>query len=104
MNAVLINGRAAHQVDSGDRGLQYGDGLFETISCRDGQARWLTLHLERLQQGCERLRLAFRDFEALRAERCARRRLSLRRPESHRGHAAPQLDERGGSIALGAHV
>ena len=58
MSATLVNGRAAQHIDSADRGLQYGDGLFETIACRDGQACWLALHLQRLQQGCERLRLA----------------------------------------------
>ena len=70
MIGPLIDGRAGHSIDSADRGLQFGDGLFETIACGDGQARWLPLHLERLQQGCERLRLAFRDFELLRAEIC----------------------------------
>jgi len=101
MNAVLINGRAVHQVDSGDRGLQYGDGLFETIACRDGQARWLALHLERLQQGCERLRLAFRDFEALRTEigglaagqrRCIVKVIVTRGTATRRGYA-PAGDE-----------
>jgi len=71
MSSVLINGRPGHSVDCSDRGLQYGDGLFETIACRDGQPCWLALHLQRLQHGCERLRLPFRDFEALRAEICA---------------------------------
>ncbi len=70
MSSALIDGRPGHSIDCGDRGLQYGDGLFETVACRDGRPSWLGLHLERLQQGCERLRLPFREFEALRAEIC----------------------------------
>jgi 4-amino-4-deoxychorismate lyase len=38
-----------------DRGLQYGDGLFETIACRDGRPRFLARHFERLMSGCARL-------------------------------------------------
>jgi 4-amino-4-deoxychorismate lyase len=38
-----------------DRGLQYGDGLFETIACRDGKPRFLKQHHERLRLGCARL-------------------------------------------------
>jgi len=52
-------------IDSEDRGLQYGDGLFETISCSAGRPRWLALHLQRLRRGCERLQLRFDGFEAL---------------------------------------
>jgi 4-amino-4-deoxychorismate lyase len=101
MIAVLINGHAGHHVDSGDRGLQYGEGLFETIACHDGHARWLELHLERLQQGCERLALAFRDFEALRAEigglaagqrRCIVKVIVTRGTATRRGYA-PAGDE-----------
>ena len=101
MIAVLVNGRAGYHVDSGDRGLQYGDGLFETIACHDGQARWLELHLERLQQGCERLQLAFRNFEALRAEigglaagqrRCIVKVIVTRGTATRRGYA-PAGDE-----------
>jgi 4-amino-4-deoxychorismate lyase len=70
MSNSLIDGRAGHSIDSADRGLQYGDGLFETVTCRDGRPRWLPLHLERLQHGCQRLCLGFRDFDAVRTEIC----------------------------------
>ncbi|MEA5445275.1 aminodeoxychorismate lyase [Gammaproteobacteria bacterium AB-CW1] len=40
-----------------DRGLQFGDGLFETIAVRSGRALRLTRHLDRLEWGCERLGL-----------------------------------------------
>lgn len=38
-----------------DRGLHYGDGLFETVAIRLGKPRLWELHLERLQLGCTRL-------------------------------------------------
>ncbi len=68
MDATLNAGRPGEHVCTSDRGLQYGDGLFETVSGVAGQPRWLALHLERLQRGCERLQLPFRDFQALRGE------------------------------------
>lgn len=38
-----------------DRGLAYGDGLFETILVRDGQAYLWEQHVARLLSGCRRL-------------------------------------------------
>lgn len=38
-----------------DRGLQFGDGLFETMRFRRGRIDFLTLHFERLQSGLNRL-------------------------------------------------
>jgi 4-amino-4-deoxychorismate lyase len=102
MNSPLIDGGPGHSIDSRDRGLAYGDGLFETISCRAGQARWLALHLERLQHGCERLRLPFREFEPLRGEicdfaagqqRCMVKVIVTRGTATRRGYA-PAGDER----------
>ena len=102
MSATLVDGHATGHIDSADRGLQYGDGLFETIACRDGQARWQALHLQRLQQGCERLRLAFDEFEPLRAEigelaagqrRCLVKVIVTRGSAMRRGYA-PAGDER----------
>ena len=55
LECVLLNGSSAREVSPFDRGLHFGDGLFETIACRRGRPRFLTLHLERLRLGCERL-------------------------------------------------
>lgn len=63
-----IDGEACDRLPCADRGLQYGDGLFETISCAQGQPRWLARHLARLRLGCERLQLDFGDFAGLAAE------------------------------------
>ena len=65
---VLIEGVPGHGVDVLDRGLHYGDGLFETIACRAGHARFLELHLQRLTAGCERLDIRFADRTGLTAQ------------------------------------
>lgn len=56
--AMLINGRYQDRVSAGDRGLLYGDGLFETIAIREGRACYWDRHMARLLAGCERLGLA----------------------------------------------
>jgi len=90
-----INGHATDQVASSDRGLMYGDGLFETITCVAARPRWLALHLQRLRRGCERLQLPFADFEALGAEiqtmangpgRCIVKLILTRGPARQRGY------------------
>ena len=50
-----------------NRGLAYGDGLFETVKVRSGRAEFLPEHLQRLQRDCERLQLSI-DFAALQRE------------------------------------
>ena len=65
---VLVNGVADRRVAALDRGLHFGDGLFETIACRHGRPRFLSLHLERLALGCARLGLNAGSLEALRDE------------------------------------
>lgn len=52
---ILIDGRPAETVSVHDRGLHYGDGLFETIAVIDGQAQLWDRHLDRLERGCRRL-------------------------------------------------
>lgn len=67
-DAALINGSAAREPWLLDRGLHFGDGLFETISCRQGRPRFLDLHFERLAAGCRRLDLPALDATPLRAQ------------------------------------
>jgi 4-amino-4-deoxychorismate lyase len=52
-----VNGQPADSVSVLERGLHYGDGLFETIAVLNGEARLLGRHLQRLATGCERLGL-----------------------------------------------
>jgi 4-amino-4-deoxychorismate lyase len=65
--ASWVDGIAGDQIPADDRGLAYGDGLFETILLRSGRPRFLTSHLERLTRGCEKLGIAF-ESALLRAE------------------------------------
>ena len=67
-----INGRRTTRVDHRDRGLQYGDGVFETMRVRGSRVRLLEHHLQRLETGCRRLTIAVPDLAALRRELAAR--------------------------------
>ena len=69
MNPVCwIDGQPAEALPLTDRGLHYGDGLFETLAVRDGSIRRLSMHLERLQDGCARLGMPRPDEQQLRRE------------------------------------
>ncbi|MGB6605062.1 MAG: aminodeoxychorismate lyase [Steroidobacteraceae bacterium] len=65
---IAVNGLEQGAVSALERGLHYGDGLFETIACVGGRARFLSLHLARLRRGCTRLHILFRHADALRSE------------------------------------
>jgi 4-amino-4-deoxychorismate lyase len=65
---VLIDGAADGAISALDRGLHFGDGVFETIACLQGRARFLSLHLERLAKGCCALGFAPPAAELLREE------------------------------------
>jgi 4-amino-4-deoxychorismate lyase len=68
MSTTLINGKPVDSLDATDRGLHYGDGLFETIRCESGNPRWFERHLERLHNGCSRLGIDGLDTATLRTE------------------------------------
>lgn len=86
---------AGRGVPFDDRGLAYGDGLFETVLVRDGKAQLWSEHLARLEHGCKALGLA----PPLRAEldglpaRCGEGlyvlKLILTRGSGGRGYAPP---------------
>lgn len=63
-----VDGLPTGQFPVDDRGLQYGDGLFETILLRAGKPRFLEAHLARLELGCQRLRIPFDAMPELRSE------------------------------------
>ena len=54
---TLVNELETSAIDIADRGLAYGDGLFETIRIAKGEAPLLDWHLERFKYGIERLGL-----------------------------------------------
>ena len=66
--SACINGRPATTVDYRDRGLQYGDGVFETMRVRRGQVRLLEHHLDRLYRSCKRLKITAPRLSVLRHE------------------------------------
>jgi 4-amino-4-deoxychorismate lyase len=70
--STWINGRAGSSIDASDRGLQYGDGLFETMLVRGRRVRLLDYHLDRLMQGCRRLQIEAPSAAVLRREAVAR--------------------------------
>ena len=93
---IRVNGQTLTEVSALDRGLHYGDGLFETIGCTGGQARLLPLHLQRLSAGCQRLGIALggtqeiaREIAALAAPmpRCVIKLLVTRGTAAARGYA-----------------
>ncbi len=55
MSRWFSQGEEINVIAINDRGLQYGDGLFETIAIRGGEPRLWNLHIKRLQTGCRRL-------------------------------------------------
>lgn len=54
----LINGAVADLFAAHNRGLAYGDGLFETVAVADRVPRFWQAHMDRLAAGCERLRIS----------------------------------------------
>ncbi len=50
-----VDGQPADALSLKDRGLAYGDGLFETIAVHSGKPVLLDRHVERLLNGCRRL-------------------------------------------------
>ena len=63
----LINGVKSDTVSVLDRGLAFGDGVFETILLRKGHMQLVQKHLGRLTNGCERLNIDL-DLEKLQSE------------------------------------
>jgi 4-amino-4-deoxychorismate lyase len=63
-----IDGIESRALPADDRGLQYGDGVFETLLVRGRKARFLEAHLARLADGLARLRIPFDAWAALRAD------------------------------------
>ena len=92
-----VDGRPAADLPLGDRGLAYGDGLFETIAVRGGRSVLLSRHLTRLAEGLRRLAIDL-DLVALEAELHAFfselgegvAKLIITRGEGLRGYAPPQ--------------
>lgn len=96
----LVNGRPGSALSLRDRGLAYGDGLFETIRVSRGKATLLDAHMRRLGHGATVLRIALM-LDAIRAELESAAaelgsgllKLIITRGESGRGYAMPEQAE-----------
>ncbi|MFN3785625.1 MAG: aminodeoxychorismate lyase [Thiothrix sp.] len=65
---MWVNGHVAECLALTDRGLLYGDGVWETLLVKAGQAQFLDWHLERLHHGLQVLKIALPDWDTLQQE------------------------------------
>lgn len=98
---IFRGSRRVDSIDPADRGLAYGDGLFETMRVHRGGIPWLDAHLQRLRHGARRLAIDLPDEALLRGEieaACAGRdslvlKLIVTRGAGGRGYAPPTHPE-----------
>lgn len=94
---ILVDGTPARTVSVADRGLNYGDGLFETMRLHEGRVPLLGRHLARLLEGCRRLGIPWPGEDMIAAD--VRRvcgvggegvvKVILTRGDGGRGYAPP---------------
>jgi 4-amino-4-deoxychorismate lyase len=89
-------------ISSQDRGFLYGDGVFETVRCRNGQLLLWTLHRDRLIRSCETLfiPLCVDNLDQIISESIALApandcilKIIVTRGEGGRGYAPPESAE-----------
>lgn len=66
--STLVNGRASESFAITDRGLHYGDGVFETAAIQGGMVELWARHEARLKQGCNRLGIPLPESARLKSE------------------------------------
>ena len=94
---TLVDGQVRDQVSVLDRGLSYGDGLFETVRFVGSQAPLWARHMQRLETSCLRLGLPAPDPTTLLCEARevtagwsqAVARITITRGTGTRGYAPP---------------
>ncbi|MFT3896512.1 MAG: aminodeoxychorismate lyase [Thermomonas sp.] len=98
MNARVFRGDTRLDVvPADDRGLAYGDGLFETMRVHRGEVPWWNDHWSRLRLGAQRLGIPLPDEARVRDEAAALfadgvdgvLKLLLTRGAGERGYAPP---------------
>ncbi|WP_052100978.1 aminodeoxychorismate lyase [Novilysobacter arseniciresistens] len=84
-------------IEPGDRGLAYGDSLFETMRAHRGDVPWWDAHWDRLQLGAARLGIRLPVQARVREQACALLegadavlRLQVTRGVGGRGYAPPK--------------
>jgi 4-amino-4-deoxychorismate lyase len=96
---LLINGSTDATVSPLDRGLMYGDGLFESIRFVGERAPLWVRHMQRLEDGCQRLHMPVPETALLWQEACevtrgqpqSMVRITLTRGVGERGYAPPKI-------------
>lgn len=58
-NAIWLNGTRVESLPLPDRGLEYGDGVFETFLVHQGNPLFPVYHMDRLKHGLKVLRLPY---------------------------------------------
>ncbi|MEH6589649.1 MAG: aminodeoxychorismate lyase [Halioglobus sp.] len=94
-----VDGKQSSALPLPDRGLEFGDGLFETMLYRRGSIAFVEYHLQRLAQGLESLRfpdcISFvttclnTTLETLAEHSSGSVRLTVTRGQGPRGYAPP---------------
>lgn len=94
--SALVDGKPASTVDLQDRGLQFGDGVFETMRLRNGRPLLWQLHWDRLQRGLHALRITspaeedcLKDLKSVAPHGECIGKLVVTRGSSPRGYAIP---------------
>lgn len=98
---ILRAGRPVDAISPDDRGLNYGDGLFETILVHEGRPVWWNAHWKRLDLGAGRLEIPMPDEASVLSgiasmvagERRAALKLLLSRGPGGRGYLPPERPE-----------
>jgi 4-amino-4-deoxychorismate lyase len=98
MNArVFVGDTRFDEIPANDRGMAYGDGLFETMRSHRGDVPWWDAHWARLRAGAGRLRIPLPDEAQARHEATqllsgadAVLKLIVTRGTGGRGYAPPE--------------
>lgn len=112
--ASWVDGQVASNIAADDRGLAYGDSVFETILLFEGRPVWWPEHLQRLRRGAERLRIdapaeqcwlhdlqAALAFPAVQGAQRLLLKLILTRGSGGRGYACDPLQPARRIVGLG---
>ncbi len=102
MTSLVINLAGIEQAfSSNDRGLAYGDGVFETILIHEGKPVWWSAHWQRLIRGADVLKIRSPD-EAIVRDACKRLlvnanrgvlKIILTRGSGGRGYVVPETQD-----------
>lgn len=93
---ILVNGEPGAAVEAGDRGLQFGDGVFETVRMRAGRPVLWKRHWSRLCRGLELLgipkpseRACLEELSRVSTDVPSMAKLIVTRGPGPRGYAVP---------------